>query len=105
MDGSASMASGLLRIKIAPHFDEPYLSASFADWWSRRWNLTVGNVLRMLIYDPIVEGERKQHRVRLQRKHTALGTHLKLCSRGPVAQASLQAPPAARALEKACRAW
>lgn len=56
MDSSASMASGLLRIKIAPHFDEPYLSSSFSDWWSRRWNLTVGNVLRMLIYDPIVEG-------------------------------------------------
>ena len=56
MDSSASLARGLLGIRVAPHFDEPYLSTSFKDWWSRRWNLTVGNCLRFLIYDPIIEG-------------------------------------------------
>lgn len=57
MDGAASMASSMLGIRIAPHFDQPYLSSSFSDWWSHRWNLTVGNCLRTLCYDPIVEGE------------------------------------------------
>ena len=27
-----------------------------ADFWNRRWNLTVSNVLRACIYDPIMDG-------------------------------------------------
>ena len=32
------------------------LCSSLTDFWSRRWNLTAGNALRLLVYDPISEG-------------------------------------------------
>ena len=32
------------------------LCSSLTDFWSRRWNLTAGNALRFLVYDPISEG-------------------------------------------------
>jgi len=47
---------GTLNMPVAPHFDRPYLSASFTDFWSRRWNLNTGYALRILVYDPICEG-------------------------------------------------
>lgn len=56
MDASAYLASWLTGLKIAPHFDKPYLSTSQSDWWGRRWNLTVGGCLRSLVLDPILEG-------------------------------------------------
>ncbi|CAL5220832.1 g2914 [Coccomyxa viridis] len=56
MDGPASLATSMVGLRIAPHFDQPYLSSSIADFWSRRWNLTAGNALRFLVYDPIMEG-------------------------------------------------
>lgn len=49
MDGPASLASSLIGLKIAPHFDKPFLSTSVTDFWSRRWNLTAGNALRFLV--------------------------------------------------------
>ena len=58
MDGSAFLAKWLIGLNIAPHFDQPYFASSLSDWWSRRWNLTVGNCLRFLIYDPIAEGRK-----------------------------------------------
>ena len=45
-----------LDIRVAPHFDQPYMSSSLADFWSRRWNLNTGYTLRFLVYDPICEG-------------------------------------------------
>eukprot|EP00878_Enallax_costatus_P037042 GHUV01041761.1.p2 GENE.GHUV01041761.1~~GHUV01041761.1.p2 ORF type:complete len:193 (-),score=33.69 GHUV01041761.1:451-1029(-) len=33
-------------VEPAPSFDKPWLSTSFADYWSRRWNLTVTYMLR-----------------------------------------------------------
>ncbi|KAF8069512.1 ASAT1 [Scenedesmus sp. PABB004] len=45
-----------LGLRLAPSFDKPWLSTSFADYWSRRWNLTATYCLRVLIYDPIMEG-------------------------------------------------
>lgn len=45
-----------LNMRVAPHFDRPYLSSSLADFWSRRWNLNTGYSLRFLIYDPICDG-------------------------------------------------
>eukprot|EP00879_Flechtneria_rotunda_P005117 GHRR01005399.1.p1 GENE.GHRR01005399.1~~GHRR01005399.1.p1 ORF type:complete len:454 (+),score=149.12 GHRR01005399.1:1151-2512(+) len=50
---SAVMFFGL---DIAPSFDKPWLSSSFADYWSRRWNLTTTYMLRVLIYEPVMEG-------------------------------------------------
>ncbi|KAK9905470.1 hypothetical protein WJX75_000391 [Coccomyxa subellipsoidea] len=55
MDGPATLASSLIGLKIAPHFDKPFLTSSVSDFWSRRWNLTAGNALRFLVYDTITE--------------------------------------------------
>ena len=49
MDGPASLATSFIGLKIAPHFDKPYLTCSLTDFWSRRWNLTAGNTLRFLV--------------------------------------------------------
>ena len=56
MDGPAAVLSWATAMPISPHFNAPYLSTSISDFWSKRWNLTVGNVLRSLCYDPIHEG-------------------------------------------------
>lgn len=57
MDGPAAFIGWMTGIQISPHFDAPYLSTSISSFWSRRWNLTVGNVLRFLCYDPVHEGQ------------------------------------------------
>eukprot|EP00884_Botryococcus_braunii_P018070 jgi/Botrbrau1/4947/Bobra.0122s0025.1 len=48
-----SAGSGL---RLAQHFQHPYLSTSFGELWSKRWNLVAGTTLRNLIYEPISEG-------------------------------------------------
>lgn len=35
-------------------------AAAVAELWNARWNLTVGNVLRCIIYEPIMECEMHQ---------------------------------------------
>jgi hypothetical protein len=35
-------------VEVAPSFDKPWLSTSFADYWSRRWNLTTTYMLRYM---------------------------------------------------------
>lgn len=47
---------GILNLRVAVHFDRPFLSQSLTDYWSRRWNLNTGYTLRFLVYDPICEG-------------------------------------------------
>ena len=56
MDISAAAIFKFANLPISPHFDKPFLSASVGEFWSKRWNLTVGNTLRSLVYDPIHEG-------------------------------------------------
>ena len=53
----AFLAASMIRLEVAPHFDKPFFSKSFSSMWGKRWNLSVGNTLRDLIYDPIQEGE------------------------------------------------
>jgi len=57
MDGPATAVTSLIGLKIAPHFNQPYLAASVASFWGARWNLTAANTLRYLIYDTICDGE------------------------------------------------
>lgn len=59
-DGLAALATSMIGLEIAPHFDKPFFSRSFTNMWGRRWNMSIGNTLRVLIYDPILEGERDQ---------------------------------------------
>ncbi|KAI3873451.1 hypothetical protein MKW98_008103 [Papaver atlanticum] len=40
----------LLNLKTDPGFNEP---ASLQDFWGRRWNLMVTNILRVTVYEPI----------------------------------------------------
>ena len=56
-DGLACLATIMIDLEIAPHFDKPFISESFSSMWGRRWNMSVGNTLRVLIYDPIQEGK------------------------------------------------
>nr|XP_043639634.1 long-chain-alcohol O-fatty-acyltransferase-like [Erigeron canadensis] len=39
--------------EMEPQFNEPYLATSLQDFWGRRWNLMVTNILRPTVYDPI----------------------------------------------------
>lgn len=32
-------------------------SSSLADFWGRRWNVPTSHLLRVVVYDPIVQGE------------------------------------------------
>ncbi|KAK4369712.1 hypothetical protein RND71_009187 [Anisodus tanguticus] len=41
------------RVELEPPFDEPYKTSSLQDFWGRRWNLMVTNILRPTIYDPV----------------------------------------------------
>ncbi|KAL0041382.1 hypothetical protein WJX79_001390 [Trebouxia sp. C0005] len=56
-DGPTTLVSTLIGLEIAPLFNKPFLAESFSSFWGRRWNLCVGNSLRVLIYDPIQEGQ------------------------------------------------
>lgn len=37
MDGPAVMLTGLLGLRLSPHFDRPWLANSAASWWNKRW--------------------------------------------------------------------
>ncbi|KAL5730227.1 hypothetical protein ACHQM5_003075 [Ranunculus cassubicifolius] len=41
-----------LGLELESQFDEPYLSTSLQDFWGRRWNLMVTNILRPTVYLP-----------------------------------------------------
>lgn len=56
MDGPGALIGIAISMPIAPHFDSPYMSASITEFWSKRWNLTIGNALRFLVFDPVHEG-------------------------------------------------
>ncbi|PRQ49545.1 putative long-chain-alcohol O-fatty-acyltransferase [Rosa chinensis] len=49
---SATPARALFRFELEPQSNEPYLSTSLQDFWGRRWNLMVTNILRPTVYDP-----------------------------------------------------
>ena len=57
MDINAIIIVKVAGLQVSPHFDSPFLSASVAEFWSKRWNLTIGNTLRTVVYDPIHEGD------------------------------------------------
>lgn len=50
----AALARVLLGLELEPQFDDPYLSTSLQDFWGRRWNLMVTNILRPTVYEPII---------------------------------------------------
>jgi hypothetical protein len=42
-------------VRLRPHFRQPYLSVSLADFWARRWNMTASSLLREVVYEPICD--------------------------------------------------
>ncbi|CAK9309579.1 unnamed protein product [Citrullus colocynthis] len=40
-------------IELEPPSNEPYLSTSLQDFWGRRWNLLVSNILRLTVFLPV----------------------------------------------------
>ena len=57
MDGPGAAISRFLHIKVSRHFNSPWLSTSVASFWNRRWDLSAGNALRAMVYEPILEGK------------------------------------------------
>ncbi|KAK7288468.1 hypothetical protein RIF29_01928 [Crotalaria pallida] len=49
----AAPARAIFGFEIEPQFNEPYLCTSLQDFWGRRWNLMVTNILRPTVYNPI----------------------------------------------------
>ncbi|KAK9950231.1 hypothetical protein M0R45_005732 [Rubus argutus] len=50
---SAAVARAFFGFELKSQFHEPYLSTSLQDFWGRRWNLMITNILRPTVYDPI----------------------------------------------------
>lgn len=50
---SAALVRATLGLDLDPQFNEPYLATSLQDFWGRRWNLMVSNILRLSVYSPI----------------------------------------------------
>ncbi|OVA20216.1 hypothetical protein BVC80_157g2 [Macleaya cordata] len=48
-----TLAQAILGLELEPHSNNPYLSTSLQDFWGRRWNLPITNILRPTIYDPM----------------------------------------------------
>ncbi|KAG8658272.1 hypothetical protein MANES_03G134932v8 [Manihot esculenta] len=45
-------ARALFGFELDPQFNEPYLSTTLQDFWSRRWNIMVRNILHPTVYFP-----------------------------------------------------
>ena len=50
----AAIANATFGVTIEPHFDNPFAAASLAEFWGRRWNLLVSNMLRETVYNPVL---------------------------------------------------
>ncbi|KAI3438687.1 hypothetical protein D9Q98_001107 [Chlorella vulgaris] len=90
MDLLAACVGAGTGLAVAPHFDNPYLSTSLADFWNCRWNLTVSNVLRSCVYDPVMDGRlvrRPGHAAAFSRKRRVVGLLLVFAVSGLVHEA------------------
>ncbi|KAJ9525612.1 hypothetical protein QJQ45_003377 [Haematococcus lacustris] len=52
----AAGATAWLGMPVAPAFNRPWMSESFADFWARRWNLSTTYMMRVMVYEPVMEG-------------------------------------------------
>ncbi|KAJ4975389.1 hypothetical protein NE237_000495 [Protea cynaroides] len=48
----AYLAKALVGLELEDQFNEPYLSTSLQDFWSRRWNISGASILRSTVYEP-----------------------------------------------------
>ncbi|XP_059662430.1 probable long-chain-alcohol O-fatty-acyltransferase 5 [Cornus florida] len=48
----SSAARAVIGLELEQPSDEPYVATSLQDFWGKRWNLTVTNLLRHTVYNP-----------------------------------------------------
>lgn len=53
LSSSAVIAGLLLGVNLDPQFHVPLISKSLQEFWGRRWNLMVTDILRPSVYDPV----------------------------------------------------
>ncbi|ESQ43724.1 hypothetical protein EUTSA_v10006422mg [Eutrema salsugineum] len=51
---TASLVRAASSLELEPQFNEPYLATSLQDFWGRRWNLMVSEILRPTVYEPVL---------------------------------------------------
>ncbi|XP_020554122.1 long-chain-alcohol O-fatty-acyltransferase-like [Sesamum indicum] len=49
----AALTKALLHVELEEQSNEPYLATSLQDFWGRRWNLMVPNILQPTVYHPV----------------------------------------------------
>ncbi|KAK4439417.1 Acyl-CoA--sterol O-acyltransferase 1 [Sesamum alatum] len=49
----AALTKALVHVELEEQFNEPYLATSLQDFWGRRWNLMVPNILQPTVYHPV----------------------------------------------------
>ncbi|KAL2944943.1 Long-chain-alcohol O-fatty-acyltransferase [Bienertia sinuspersici] len=47
------IVGSILGVELSPPSDEPYVSSSLQDFWGKRWNLMVTDVMRHTVYKPM----------------------------------------------------
>ncbi|PWA36660.1 hypothetical protein CTI12_AA597720 [Artemisia annua] len=48
----ALLVGTILGVKLEPQFDEPHRATSVQNYWGKRWNLVVSDILRLIVYNP-----------------------------------------------------
>ncbi|KAL2622259.1 hypothetical protein R1flu_002464 [Riccia fluitans] len=66
----AAIAGPIYKVELPAQFNMPFFATSIAEFWGRRWNLLINNLLRISIYNPIIEafsrrtGKRSSYQVK-----------------------------------------
>lgn len=55
VDVAAPFMQVLVGMPLSPSMDQPYLSVTVQEFWSRRYNLVTTTCLRQTVYEPIIE--------------------------------------------------
>ncbi|WCJ33018.1 MBOAT (membrane bound O-acyl transferase) family protein [Euphorbia peplus] len=50
-----ALVCAILNTELDPPSDQPYFSTSLQDFWGRRWNLIITNLLRYTVYKPTMQ--------------------------------------------------
>jgi len=59
LEDIVSLIIGLLcNLETKSGFDNPWRASSLQEFWSNRFCSSVGSMLKDLVYDPIIEGEK-----------------------------------------------
>jgi hypothetical protein len=53
-DGLATIVSAATGIELEPAYNKPFLSSSLTDFWGKRWNLLISNLMRTAVYKPVL---------------------------------------------------